>query len=418
MIWAGLALLVLLLIGPMFIRVFRPPTDMHLDFVQEWLSARCYWAGDPIYLLQREAMSRQTGRDIIKLDERPWNAHPPVAVLVSLPFGLISDYRAAHLAWNLVTFPVFLAGVGLIIRELQIPLHWWSIFPAIVFVVASNPIISQLWHAQLNFVLLFLIAIAWVAERRGFRAGAGIAVGIAMAIKLFPGLLLVYFLAERGWRQAAFTLLAASIANLVALVLFGREAFATYIQVVLPTLEVFRGSWGNSSLTGYATRVLQAAGALSLIPPVVYTMQIAVVGTVGLVGWWANSPAARDRAFALTIAGMPLVSPIAWPYYFVLMALPLLLLWQRLVGVFARSVFFTALILLLLPEGLYPGLYERLVPGSPDVTGLANHLPTPQDIGLCLVGLGFPTFALVAIFLLLAFAPIDHPAVEPAQVEP
>jgi glycosyl transferase family 87 len=275
-------------------------------------------------------MLRQTGRDLAALDERPWNAHPPVAVLVALPFGLIPDYRAAHLVWNLVTFPLFLVGVGLIIRELRILLHAWSIFPAIVFLVASNPVISQLWHAQLNFPLLFLFAVAWAAERRSYRAGAGIAVGIATAIKLFPGLLLVYFVAARGWRQAAFTILAAVSANAVALGLFGWEAFATYIQVVLPSLEVFRGSWGNASLTGYATRVLQAAAAPTLIPVVVYTLQIAVVATIGLVAWRAVTPDARDRAFAIAIAGMPLASPIAWPYNFVLLALPLLLLWQRL----------------------------------------------------------------------------------------
>src|SRR5262245_13389075 len=96
MIWMALAAIVLLLLGPMFVHVFRPPPDTHLDFVQEWLSARCYWARDPVYLMQREAMLRQTGRDLAALDERPWNAHPPVAVLVALPFGLVPDYRSAH----------------------------------------------------------------------------------------------------------------------------------------------------------------------------------------------------------------------------------------------------------------------------------------------------------------------------------
>jgi hypothetical protein len=418
MFWACLALLVLLKLGPAFITVFRPPPDTHLDFVQEWLSARCYWAGDPVYLTQREAMRRQTGRDLIELDERPWNAHPPVAVLVALPFGLIPDYRTAHLVWNLVTFPMFLAGVGLIIRGLHISLHWWSIFPAIVFVVASNPVISQLWHAQLNFVLLFLIAIAWAAERRGYRAASGIAVGIATAIKLFPGLMLVYFVATRGWRQATFTVLAAISANALALGLFGWEAFATYIRVVLPSLELFRGSWGNASLTGYTTRVLLATGATEFAPVVAVTLQFGVVGTIGLVAWRATTTDTRDLAFALAIAGMPLASPIAWPYYFVLLVLPLLLLWQRLKPMWIRCVLFSVLVILLLPEGLYPGLYDRLVPESPDVTGLANHLPTPPDLGLCLVGLGFPTFALVTVFLLLTFARVDRPDVEHGPREP
>src|SRR6476619_3901534 len=107
--WGAAAAVVVLYLGPAFIGVFRPPPDTYLDFVQEWLSARCYWAGDPVYLPQREAMLRRTGRDVATLEERPWNAHPPVAVLVALPFGWIPYYRVAHLTWNLITLALFLA---------------------------------------------------------------------------------------------------------------------------------------------------------------------------------------------------------------------------------------------------------------------------------------------------------------------
>ena len=90
----------------------------------------------------------------------------------------------------------------------------------------------------------------------------------------------------------------------------------------------------------------------------------------------------------LAVAGMPLVSPIAWAYYFVLLALPLLLLWKRLASAWARIILWTAVVLLLVPEGLYPGLYKKFVPNSADVSHLANHLPTPPDFGLCAIGLG------------------------------
>jgi hypothetical protein len=404
LVWAAAAAVVVLYLGPMFLRFFRPPPDTYPDFVQEWLSARCYWMGEPVYLLQRDAMRRVTGQDLPQLDERPWNAHPPVAVLVALPFGLIADYRTAHLIWNLTTFALFLIGLALIVRQLRLPLHWWSVCPVIVLVIADNPVISQLWHAQLNFLLGFLLTVAWVARRNGYRSAAGIAAGLAIAIKLFPGLVLVYFVAARMWREALVTVFAALAANLVTLGLFGVSAFETYIHEVLPSLKVFRGSWGNASLTGYVTRVVMAFSADVVAVRLVGIGQLTIVVAIVYAARRATTLGQHDRAFALAIAGMPLASPIAWAYYFVLLTLPVLLLWQRLASGWTRVVFAAAVIILLLPEGLYPGLYNTLVPGSPDVSGLANHLPTPRNIGLNVIGLGMPTLALVVVFVLLAAA--------------
>ena len=100
-------------LGPAFIGVFRPPPDTYLDFVQEWLSARCFWAGEPVYLPQREAMLRRTGHERGHARGAALERSSARRVLVALPFGLIHDYRTAHLTWNLVTFALFLVAVAL-----------------------------------------------------------------------------------------------------------------------------------------------------------------------------------------------------------------------------------------------------------------------------------------------------------------
>ena len=93
-----MTVLVVLAYGPQSIGVFQPPEGTFPDFVQEWLSARNFWTGQPIYRPQSESIHEYTGRRIDMA--LPWNAHPPGAVLVAVPFGLFLDYRSAHLAWN------------------------------------------------------------------------------------------------------------------------------------------------------------------------------------------------------------------------------------------------------------------------------------------------------------------------------
>jgi hypothetical protein len=401
--WGAAAALVILLLGPMFLKVFRPPTaTTYGDFVQEWLSARNFWAGDAIYLPQREAMLRRTGADIPSLEERlAWNAHPPVAVLVALPFGLTADYQAAHFVWNIGTFALFLLGIGIVLRELRIALHWWSIFPFVVLLVANNPVLDHLWWGQINFLVSFLLVAAWAAHRHGYRAWAGVSIGLATAIKLSPGLVLVYFLAAREWRSLAFAVLTIAISNLIAACVFGVDCFGAYITVVLPTLEVFQRSWGNAALSGYWLRVFAAAGAPRVGSACSLVGQVAVAAIVVLVARRSRAREDRDLAFALAVAGIPLAASITWAHHFVILVLPLVLLWHRVPRGWARIGFYAALLLLLMPPGTFPDAYKRLAPGPADTTPLLVHLPAPQDLGLCVVAFGIQTLALSIVFLLL-----------------
>ena len=54
---AAAAVLALVSFVPVFFGLFRP-ADPYRDFSQEWLSARNFWVGEPVYSPQRAAMVR------------------------------------------------------------------------------------------------------------------------------------------------------------------------------------------------------------------------------------------------------------------------------------------------------------------------------------------------------------------------
>jgi hypothetical protein len=438
-LWVIAAAAALVARGPRFAETFRPPPGKFPDFVQEWVSARNFWAGEPVYQPQRAAVLKHTGYDYPEFDEMMrWNAHPPVAVLATLPFGLIADYPTAHLVWNLCTFALFLLGVWLVLRELsptvagvcdpgsdkpasQRPATetkglratrlcgWQAVFPVVTVLLCADPVLSQLFQGQLNFLIGFLLMAGWVADRRGYQTLAGVTVGAAAALKLFPGFLVLYFLAARRWRAAGVLVAVAAGLNLVALAAFGMGAFTTYIREVLPSLEVFRGSWSNVSAAGFCRRVANSLGVPGLGPIAGGVCQLAVAAVVVRAAWRARSAAERGRAYCLAVVGMLLASPVAWGHYFVLLVLPFLLLWWRLPAGSPRTVFLALLVVFCLPLRSF----ANWAMGVAAAGQLQNHLPAPADVGLSLGAFGAFTYALAALFVLLAAAPLEPTPSEP-----
>jgi Glycosyltransferase family 87 len=416
--WIAVTVLVTAWIGPAFITEFRPPDGQFLDFSQEWLSARNYWAGTPVYADQTEALLRHTGfTPKVPEDMLPWNAHPPATIVLTLPFGKL-EYRDAQFLWNVLTLPLFLISLWLIVRELDFPLRVWSIFPAITLLLLCNPVASQLGEGQLNFLLVFFITLAWVADRHDRTGWAGVALGIAAGIKLYPAFLFAYFVFTRRWRALLTGGVAFLVVNALALMVLGTGEFRTYIREVIPSLANFRSARWNVSITGFCLRIFNPQPHDLIAPLVVNPIagrilplicQLIITGIVVWIAWTARSTAARDRAFAVGLVGMVLVSPIAWTHYFVLLAQPVGLLWMRLRSDLARVAMTVVFVLLWLPVKYF----EIISVGRERVEAVSKQggrQLVPPNMNL--TAFSVHTYALIALFILLLCLRVrpDEPA--------
>jgi alpha-1,2-mannosyltransferase len=249
--------------------------------------------------------------------------------LFVLPLAWL-DYRWAFLVWNLVGLVVLAATVRLVVRELG-----WSLDPtAVLLLVAALMAWSPLWnvveHGQSGLVLLGLLAVGWRALRRRGEVHAGIALGTATALKVHPGLLLLYLVLTRRW--CAFVVATATILVLIGLTtaIAGADAWTRFATLGLPELRRWWPDWKGVSLTAFVTRLLMP-DERSI--PIVRSPELAgaliVVGTLAVLGVTAlmckRDRAGLDRGFALVTTAALLVSTVAWPHYFVVLLLPLAL---------------------------------------------------------------------------------------------
>ena len=416
-LWAAAAVLASIWFGPRFVEAFRPPEGRFMDFVQEWLSAKNYWAGTPVYADQTAALFRHTGYVPNRAEDMlPWNAHPPASVVLTLPLGKLG-YREAHLVWNLMTAPLFLAGLWVILRELNVRLAPWSVFPAVALLLVCNPLYIQFGQGQLNPPIFLLLALAWAADRRDRPGWAGAALGLAAGLKLYPAFLFAYFLFAGRWRAVLTGAIVFAAVNGCALAVLGANEFRTYAEKVVPSLFDYQSSWRNVSLTGFWLRIFNPQSHEKIIPLVanpmagaafVFASRVLVTGAVAWAAWQSRSVAARDRAFAAAIVGMLLVSPVAWTHYFVLLPLPVGLLWARFPAGMLRVAMWLAVIPLWLPENFF----ARLAVGREQAQALINLRPASlnpmvnlMSPGTNLTALSAFNYVLMALFVLVLLVP-------------
>lgn len=405
-LWSFAAMAALAVYVPAYLAAIRPPEGTAADFLQEWLSARHFAHGGSIYAPQAETAQLYLGvPPEAAADMLPWNAHPPVSVLVVLPLGLL-DYRDAHFSWNLLNLPILALCVVVLVRGLRFPFGPLSWLPTVALSLACYPLYYQLSQGNLNGLLLGILMFAWVALRRGWNDGAGFAIGIAAAVKLFPAFLFVYLIASRRWRAAGIGIAAFIGLNAIALALFGIGAFQAYFTEVIPSTTHYLSCRQNASLVGFWLRLfdpdpIEHIVPLASLPWLATALSLATrLAVVGIVAVVARRSADTDRAFALAVVGMLLVAPVSWSHYFLLLALPLGLVWFRLHSWFARRFLWLAFAIIWLPTYYLPVAF-----GGGDHTA-SSYLLGRSDLSpahnLALASL--PNYALLVLFALVLLA--------------
>jgi hypothetical protein len=382
--WALLASLIGVTMLPTTIDRLRPePLQLH-DFYQEWSSARNVLEGHPAYEPVPDSAHRYLG---FPKNLEGWtgtvNVHPPSSLLLGLPLARL-DYPNAFLVWNLISLILMVLSFWLIARGLELRATAWDWVPVVVLLLVGYPLQFQIVHGQLSLLLLFLITVAWYADRRGLAWIAGAALGAASAIKLFPAYLALYFLvrgryAVLGYATGCFLLLAAATASFA-----GWDVFATYASEVVPHTSAWRAAAHNASLAGFWYRLFGASGHDVLAAPLAESpigallataaSDLAVTALSAVAVWRARGPGQETCAFALVVLAMLLVSPVTWEHSFLLLPLPLLTLWlgepdaqRRLI--WRGSALILAIAILSLPT---LSIFDAALPG-----GLSSPSGTP-----------------------------------------
>lgn len=265
---------------------------------------------------------------------------PPAQALVFVPFTPLAsvDPRAARLGWFgvnvLLLWYALTTWVAALSRDRDgvVPERPGGLTERsrdALFALAgvAYPLQTQFEHQNINIILLALGAYAAIALRRDRPTAAGVALGAAVALKIYPALALAWLVARRSWRVLSVAVMATVVLSVAPVVLRGTSGFADDVSAwrviagggwpVRRANQSVLSMWGRYLLgegpSGYGIVTGDAAVVLALTA---VTGIVLVVPLLVLASRRASTERMCDE-LACVNAMAAVLSPIAWEHYWV-----------------------------------------------------------------------------------------------------
>jgi hypothetical protein len=349
------------------------------------------------------------------------------------PFGLLAQIPAT-LLWGFLSLAAYMVSGWLLIRALR-----WKVLPGLgLFAIGSvlwQPVIQATEYLNLEQVLLLLLVGVWLLKRRRKDTWAGVLLGIASLLKVWPLVILVIPLLQRRWRLVVVTASVTLLGCSLALLLEGPSAFLDYIGPVrvIEQAWVAAGKVENISIVGAVTGLLTryrgaSAPLIPLVPGIKPGMAVFVGEVLGaiLLGcgmwllWWKRRTLQGEvgdlLAFSLVLTLILLAFPLTWPASIIVGLLPVTTLvvalrhqirppgwWWWILG--------TSLVLMnILYVPLLPQLIDGLLHLIWNATLVLNLLESLKDVS--------PTLGLLLFAGTLAYLLVWQSHQQPKAAEP
>ena len=304
--WGTIVPSVLAGLGGLFlvlaVSAFLGSSGYAVDFRAYWAAAERLMDGSGLYLPQNVQGPFRAGAPGLYVYA------PPLAVLLT-PAALVPFWVAAF-AWLLLHLAALVLACALMPVSRPIRLAGFGV------AAFSSPFLVDL---NLGNVSIFVLLLAVVAWRWLDRPPGSVALAAALAVRPQLGIVLIWWLCRNRLPQLAWTLAVGLLLVLLTLPVVGLHGYLEFAQVLR-----------NAQVTGIPQNgALESAALLLGLPQ-------PVAATASLGGYAAAAAAIivslrRDRelSYVVTVSASPLVTPLLWDHYLVLLLIPAAFLASR-----------------------------------------------------------------------------------------
>ncbi len=238
--------------------------------------------------------------------------YPPVSAILAAPLVLV-PFKAARIGWIAMVYLPLLFAVRTGFRPILDTAGRGNsvLFPGILAVAAYLlPIKQVIGFGQIDMLLLAMCLLDCVATSPKWPRG--LLIGLATAIKLEPGVFIIYLLLTRRRREAGVAALSFVGWTGLAWLINPRDSVAYWTSAIFDTRRLGgNASAGNQALRGMVLRL-----HADLAPDLIWLPLALVVAVGGFAAARACWKHGHDLAgIAMTGLLGALLSPVAWIHH-------------------------------------------------------------------------------------------------------
>ncbi len=251
--------------------------------------------------------------------------YPPFSALLAAPLAWM-PWPVAQIVMVLMIYAALAVAVWYAFRPLLARAGDWSplvLGVLVALLLCPMPLRDQVRFGQVDLFLVALCVVDCATPRT--RWPRGLLVGLAMAIKLVPGVFLIYFLVTRRREAAVNALFTAAGATLFTFALLPQDSLRFWFGALLEGDRV--GSnyvTSNQAIRGFLLRMYWPDPVTTAVWLVVaallawtgfrYARRLSLLGASGLLSP-ANSWSAEQAGIAVTGLVAVIVSPVSWIHH-------------------------------------------------------------------------------------------------------
>jgi len=249
----------------------------------------------------------------LNADTRDYFVYPPVVAFAFVPLSLI-PYVIAEVFYTVASVTAICASLRIVgVRD-------WRCYAVLPFWM---PVLQAVGLGTIAPFLGLALAVAWRYRDRRFVGP--VALGLAIASKLFLWPIVFWLVATRRYRRALETIGVTAAAIVIPWAVLGFRGFAEYPHVLRLLAR-------TEMPISFSTKAL--ADMLGFAPAAV-AIQLASVVAVFVL---ARRQEGDRRAFSAAIFAALALSPLVWIHYYVLLVVPIGLAARRLSAIWLLPV--------------------------------------------------------------------------------
>lgn len=250
--------------------------------------------------------------------------YPPSAIFLFWPLLWI-PLSALTIVWTTFSVAMLVVSVAVVIDHVSPIGHLRALCAGLWItafcVVAVPPVTEDIWWGQTGTLLVAAVVVDFLWVRGSTK---GVLVGLATAVKIYPGLFIVTWILRRQWREALTAIVTTTSTLVLALALWPSSTLTFFSSELFGGGELARFKSGTESLAS------SSITALFMRPPfhfadvnnVINLSLMALVVVLILWGghrlWLLGYPLS---SLVVVFVGTAVGAPVAWDHYFVFVPL-------------------------------------------------------------------------------------------------